>query len=592
VSLDAPPSPPASGPDDARDAAGSGSAWTPNVSGPSAQTGIAGMRDRVTGLLSGYTRTQKLVAAGAVAAVVIGVFLVTRLSGGVETAPLYTNLSAEDGATVTAALEEQGVAYELAANGTTIMVPADQVDQLRLDLAGTALPSDSKVGYGVLDDQGLTSSEFSQQVGYQRAMEGELSKTIESIDVVDTAVVHLAIPDDSAFALDDQEASASVLVRTEAGQTLGDDQVRAVVNLVASSIQGLSPDAVTVADSDGNVLAAPGQQLAGAGGAGSSRRQTQQFEADLQSSLGSLLTTVVGNKGSHVTVAADLDYDQTNVAREAYEAPAAGPDGRPLRTEESTRTETYTGGAAQAGGVLGPDTPAATTAGGDSDYSLEQDDVRFAVNRVVETTNEAPGSIERLSVAVLVDEDKVTPTQLPQLTAALTAAAGIDAERGDVLEVTRTSFDTSADAAAEAELDAAEQEVGTTDDTVRNLAIAVVGLLLIVAALAAYLRGRRKAHQWELEAVAAQALPPGEPAMALTQEVELADVVEIDSIEPGATLVVAPTQAVMAPPDPVELEVQQRDERDAALGELIEHQPEEVAALLRSWLADRRNGPR
>ena len=588
MSLDAPPSPDTTGADGAPGEPSP--AWTPTTG---SQGGVAGLKDKVTNLLAGYSRNQKIVAVAAVAAVVVAVLFVTRMSGGVESSPLYTNLSAEDAATVTTALEEQGVAYELAANGTTIMVPSDQVDQLRLDLAATALPSDSKVGYGVLDDQGLTSSEFSQQVGYQRAMEGELSKTIESIDVVDTAVVHLAIPDDGAFALDDQKASASVLVRTERGQTLGDDQVRAVVNLVASSIQGLSPDAVTVADSDGNVLAAPGQQLTGGGGAGSSRRQTQQFEADLQASLGSLLTTVVGNKGSHVTVAANLDYDQTNIARETFEAPPAGPDGQPLRTEASTRNETYTGGAAQASGVLGPDTPAAATAGGDSEYSLDQDDVRYAVNRVVETTNEAPGAIERLSVAVLVDETKVTPTQLPQLTAALTAAAGIEAERGDVLEVTRTSFDTSAEAATEAELDAAEAEVGTADDTIRNLVLVAAVLLVAVATLVAYLRGRRMAHQWELEAVAAaQALPAGEPAMAFTQEVELADVVEIESVEPGSDLVVAPPVPVVVDAAPVELQLQQRDERDAALGELIEHQPEEVAALLRSWLADRRSGPR
>jgi flagellar M-ring protein FliF len=598
VSLDAPPSPGTTG---AEPGVGDpGALGVPSFPDPlgagDPKGGVAGLRDKVANLLAGYSRTQKILAAVVVAAVVAGVVILTRASGGTDFAPLYTNLSPEDGATITQALEEEGVAYELASNGTTIMVPAGQVDQLRLDLAATALPSDAKVGYGVLDDQGLTSSEFSQRVGYQRAMEGELAKTIESIDVVDTAVVHLVIPDDGAFALDDQEASASVLVRTVRGETLDDDQVRAVVNLVASSIKGLSPEDVTVADSEGNVLAAPGQQLGGGGG-GSSRRQTQQFEADLQASLSSLLATVVGNGGSHVTVSADLDYDETQVARETFEAPAAGPDGQPLKTEESTRTETYTGAATQASGVLGPDTPAAATGGGDSDYSLEQDDVRYAINRVVETTNRAPGQIERLSVAVLVDETKVSPAQLPQLTAALNAAAGIQADRGDVLEVTRTSFDTSDAAAAQAELDAAEEELTTADDTVRNLVILLAVLLIAVAAVIAYLRGRRKAYEWELEAAAAQALPAGDPAMALTEEVDLADVVEIEVPEsdPEPELEPAPeppAPAVIEPPDPIELEAQARAEREAALGELIEHQPEEVAALLRSWLADRRSGPR
>ncbi len=559
----------------------------------------AGLKDRVLRMASGYTRTQKIVAGVAVVGVVLGVFMVSKMTGGGDWAPLYTDLAPADGGAIVTALEEEGVPHQLGAGGSTILVPADRVYDTRLALSDTALPSEGKVGYGVLDSQGLTTSEFGQRVGYQRAMEGELASTIKALEPVETAVVHLAIPADEVFAIDDKKASASVLVRTRPGQTLSDDQVRAITNLVSSSIEGLTPEAVTVADSEGNVLAAPGQGVSGENGDGQRQKQTARFESALQTSLESMLAGVVGVDSSRVTVSADLDFDQTNTSRETFEAPEPNAAGEQLALEESTRNETFAGANPAESGVLGPDTPVTPGAAGDSEYSLEEADVRFAMNRIVESTNTAPGAIERLSVAVLVDEDVIGAEQAAELNAALAAGAGIVEERGDVLSVTRMPFDRSAQQAAQAELEAAEAADAAADrrDTIRDISL-VVGLVLLLIAAALSYRWAARRHRRNDELVAAFADPPELPPApaSLLDEADDGDVVELSGAEDfelfegeieedEGDLVLAP---LVFEQTAITAEHRQREERDQHLAQLIEHQPDEVAALLRNWLGDRR----
>lgn len=565
---------------------------------PGGEDEPAGLKDRVVRMASGYTRTQQVVAAVAVVGVVVGVVMVARMTGGSDWAPLYTDVSPDDGGAIVAALEEQGVPHELAAGGSTIMVPADRVYDTRLALSDTALPSEGKVGYGVLDSQGLTTSEFGQRVGYQRAMEGELATTIKALEPVETAVVHLAIPADDVFAVDAKEASASVLVRTRPGRMLTDDQVRAITNLVSSSIEGMTPEAVTVADADGNVLAAPGQGVTGAGGEGMRQEQTAEFEAGVQASLENMLVGVVGLDGAKVTVSADLDFDETNTSRETFEAPEQGLDGDALRLEESTRLETFVGANPAATGVLGPDTPAAA-AGGDTDYELEEADVRYALNRIVESTNTAPGAIDRLSVAVLVDEEIITAAQTADLTEALAAGAGIVDERGDVLTVTRMPFDQTAALAAEAELQAAEaaEAAAARRSMMRDLTIIGVLTLLLAVALVGHRLAHRQRRRENEALMAALAVEPMELEPAPADPLDQADVVDLSSGQDEATeivdgvlddddeLVLSPMvfeQAALVAED------RERDERDEHLVQLIEHQPDEVAALLRGWLGDRR----
>jgi flagellar M-ring protein FliF len=551
-----------------------------------------GAKDRILAFLAGYTPRQRAIGGAAVVAVVVAMMALVRI-GGDQYATLYSGVSPEDGGAIVAELEKLGVPHRIGPGGDSVQVPAGRVHETRMKLSGSELPSRSKVGYGVLDNQGLTTSEFGQRVGFQRAMEGELARTIESLDAVDTAVVHLALPEQQVFASDDRTASASVLIRSGAGRRLDEDQVRAVVNLVASGIEGLSPESVTVADSDGNVLSAPGQGIVGASGGGSRQRQTAEFEAGVRQSLQDLMAGIVGKDGATVTVAAVLDFDENSVSRETFEQPVAGADGSPLRTEESTRSETYTGSSPAPGGVLGPDAPVVT--GGDTDYELEEADVRYAVNRVVESTNRAPGRIERLSVAVAVDETRVDAARAEALAPLLSAGAGIDAERGDVLTVTRTAFegDTAEREAARAELEAAEaaREAAESASRTRSLAMAAAVAVAVAFILLARRRRRRGRDEESLSMLPAIVTAP---AVVAAAAMDAADSVELDSGErtdntPGSPAIAAhdlPSLDVPTPEDRLLMT------RQSAVAELIEHQPDEVASLLRSWLGDRRSARR
>lgn len=580
-----------------------------------AGSGKNDVRAKAADLLGRYSTGQKVAAAAAVVAVVLGVLFMTRIAGAGKYAPLFTDLQTSDAAAITEQLDTEGIAYQLVDGGSTILVPSDLVYSARLKVAADGIPSDSQVGYGVLDQQGLTTSEFGQRVGFQRAMEGELSKTIESLDVVETATVHLALPDKDAFALSDQKASASVLVRTGPGETMSDEQVQTVVNLVASSIENLSPEAVTVADSEGNVLAAPGRTPGGSGGAGAGGRQKQtaQFEQSVAESIETMLSNVVGPGAATATVSADLNFDETNVSRETYEAPAVGPDGEPLAIQDSTKNETYTGAAGAVAGVLGPDSQPAT-GGGDTDYSLDEADVQYALNRVVESTNTAPGAIEKLSVAVMVDEEKVPAELLTNLDALVAAAAGIDPERGDVLALDRMPFDTSiADRAAE-EIEAAEQAeaAAASRAMIQNIAF---GVFLLVVLLVAFLLHRRAAKQRRKRAellaelqlgtgnVPALAASTGEYSGALggglaagmaanVQDyapVNLTSAQEPVNLTASSGGVLAPTRPALATAtlDPSD---QERMARGNHLAEMVDQQPDEVAQLMRGWLGDNRGG--
>lgn len=564
------------------------------------------MKARAEQLLSRFTKGQRVAGVLVVLAVVAGVFFMSRLADSAQFAPLFTDLSSSDAAAITEQLDSEGIPYQLAEAGRTIMVPSNQVYAARLKVAANGVPSDSSVGYGVLDNQGLTTSEFGQRVGFQRAMEGELSTTIEALDVVQVATVHLALPNDSAFALSDRKASASVLVRTRPGTQMTDEQVQSVVNLVASSIQHLSPGDVTVADSEGNVLAAPGRSPSGGGGGGSNARrtQTEMFERKVASSIEDMLTRAVGPGAATATVSAELDFDETNVSRETFEAPATGADGEPLAIQDSTRNETFSGTGGAVAGVLGPDTPANGVGGGDTDYSLEEADVQYALNRVVESTNTAPGAITKLSVAVMVDENKVGAEVLASLEGLVAAAAGVDAERGDVLAIDRVPFDTSLVDRAEEEMRLADEAeaAAATREMIQTIVLAVMLLIVLLVAAFLYRRGaRQRRKRAELLTELQLGALPRAAATQLVPAAQIAASVQDLGPESAAELDMAPA-GLAAGPDPAlqpagalasgaaghpasgPLALQ------AQIGDMAEQQPAEVAQLMRGWLDDGRGG--
>src|SRR3712207_235978 len=273
------------------------------------------MRDTITrtlgrlqGSFSSFTAGQKVVAIIGTMALALGGFMVFRWAAAPTYAPLFSNLAPADASAIVDQLNSTGVPYEIGAGGGTILVPRDQVYDTRIALSGEGLPSSSdEGGYHLLDGQSISTSQFQEQTSFKRAMEGELESTIEAIDGVDTAVVHLAIPATGVFAEEQAPTTASVLVDTGA-TTLAQGQVQAVVNLVSSSIDGLEPDNVTVADSSGRVLT-----VTSGGAAGTAQAQSQQvadFETQRTAQVQAILDRVFGPGNATAQVTADLNFDK------------------------------------------------------------------------------------------------------------------------------------------------------------------------------------------------------------------------------------------------------------------------------------------
>src|SRR3712207_6018261 len=312
------------------------------------QSALAGTVERARATLSTISLGQKVVIGLLVAGLLLGgSFFYSWITTPTQ-APLFSNLASPDASAIVEELNAEGVSYELTDGGTTIMVAKDAVYDLRLSMSGKGLPAGSDTGYALLDEQGITTSEFQQQVTYQRALEGELSKTLESLDGVRQAVVHVALPEEEVFVTDQKEPTASVLLDLAAGTQLSGEQITAVTNLVSSSIQGMKPDQVSVTDSTGQVLSAAGAGLTA--GASDARTQAElDYENRLRQNAQTILDRIVGPNHSVVSVRADVDMSQSSSTSETYTDPGTAP------SSESTSRETYNGSGATAGGGLGPE---------------------------------------------------------------------------------------------------------------------------------------------------------------------------------------------------------------------------------------------
>ncbi len=516
------------------------------------------IKDRGVTIYSQFTAGQKMMVVVATVGLLFGGMTFMRWAASPSYVPLYTNLEASDAADVTDQLESMRVPYELEDGGSTIMVPRDDVYQTRLDLSAEGLPRVGGDGWNLIDDQGLTTSEFRQRVDFQRAMEGELARTIASIDAIDTATVHLVMPEDDLFAGDDVHPSASVLVDT--GDTpLAAGQVQAIVHLVSSSVEGMTTDFVTVADTDGRVLSAAGEEGMDLAAGDQRLAQRSAYEAGLARSIQSLLDPVTGVGRSRVVVSADLDFDERESVTESFGEPETAPV-----VSESTSNEEYTNSdGTTVGGVLGPDAIPVADGGGESSYTRADENRTFAVDKITEQVRAAPGGVERLSVAVLVDEDAgVNTAEIADL---VTAGAGLVPARGDSIEVTAMAFGDAGDL----DLTDGTASSGGDDQMVMTLARTggVVLLVLIVLGLA-YRSARRSS-------LAKYPIAIPLPGAADEAELLLADL----EAEIGA----AAEHAALEPAEPSRAVVLQNQ-----IGELIDRQPEDVAAVLRTWLADRR----
>jgi flagellar M-ring protein FliF len=466
--------------------------------------------------------------------------------------PLFSNLASSDASAIVEELNAEGVAYELADGGQTVMVAQDQVYNLRLTMSGKGLPAGNESGYALLDQQGITTSEFQQQVSYQRALEGELANTLKALDGVNAAVVHIALPKDQVFATDEGKPTASVLLDLAPGTNLSGEQVQAVTHLVSSSIEKMDPADVTVADSTGAVLSAAGEGVSSAAG-DAQLQQEQEFEARLAANAQSILDTVAGPGNAKVSVRADLDFSKRDTTSESY----SYVPGTPALSEQNT-TETYTGTGAAVGGVLGAE-DTATNGSGNSAYDKNATTSNNAVGKTTETVSGAPGAINRLTVSVVMNDATAAGLNQQQIQDAVSNAVGLDTVRGDAISVATMAFDTSAAQQAAADLKAAEAAAKSAQMwsmiKTGGIALGIVLLVLIV-----WLRSRRSREEYE-------ELEDDEPV-----EFER---IQVESIRDPALDDRA-----------AQLATQQRERVRGEISEMVSERPDEVATMLRGWFAE------
>ena len=525
---------------------------------------------RGTRLFGSFTAGQKAVTIIGIIALAVGGFAFSTWASTPTYAPLFSNLSSADASAIVDKLASTGTPYQLADGGATILVPQTQVYDARLKMAGAGLPAQSDSGYSLLDKQGLTTSDFMQNVDYQRALEGELSKTIKSISGVQAAAVHLALPQKDVFANNAQKPTASVLVTTTLGKTLSGEQVQSVVHLVAASVVGLDPNQVTVADSTGAVLSTGGGQATST--AGSTRnQQTSQFEQRMNDALQQMLVSVVGPGHAVVKTTADLDYDQTATKTQTYVAPS--PSTQAL--SQSTTNETYTGTGSAVGGVLGPDNiQVPGGAGGAGTYSHSTNTQDNAVGMVTETRDSAPGNVRRLSVAVLLDSTTAKNVDLAQVQKLVSSAAALSTARGDTIAVSAMPFDQTQAENAKKEQSSAAKVAGQAQlmSMAKTLGLAMAIALLVFLAW----RASRKGRKSDLSDSENAAL---ERIQAVLEKRESAGAIGDGTGGPAAISANGEPEAG----DSLALIGRHQDITD-----MVDKQPDEVAQLLRGWLAERR----
>ncbi len=529
---------------------------------------------------------------GAVTIALVGffAFIIVRVTAPQMTT-LFTDLTYEDSAAIVKDLERQGVPYELRNDGNIIAVPKDSVARLRMTLAGQGLPKGGGVGYEIFDkSDALGTTSFVQNVNNLRALEGELSRTIRVLDRVVAARVHLVMPERPLFSRDRVEPSASIVLKVRG--TIDPQQVRAIRHLVASAVNGLKPQRVSVVDESGRLLADGSGEDGNAGEVGADERR-MSFEKRLREQVEAIVSSVVGPGRARVEVSADFDFNRVTSTSDRYD-----PEGRVVRSSQTREETSATGEGRDNQVTVGNELPGSggnqrqpaaapdATANPRDQSRKSEEIVNYEISKTTKTEIVEGGRINRISLAVLVDgtygkNDKGEVTYQPrskeeieQIAALARTAIGFDQKRGDQVEVINLRF---AEMPAHPVVEPAGWLSGlsfTKDDIMRAIELMVMGLLGVVVLLMVVRPLVRRVLTPEERAVAAL---PSRPLSA-------------DGPSPPAP---AGADALMAEPsqtakmiDIAQVQGQVHAQSVQKVGDLADKNPREAVSIIRQWLQE------
>ena len=531
----------------------------------------------------------RIAAMGAVTIALVGFFgfLMLRVTTPQMT-PIFTELSLEDSAAIVKELDREGVTYELRNNGNAIMVPSDRVARLRMTLAENGLPKGGGVGYEIFDkSDALGTTSFVQNINNLRALEGELSRTIQALDRVEAARVHLVMPERPLFSRDKVEPSASIVLKVRG--SLEPAQVRAIRHLVATAVNGLRPQRVSIVDERGQLLA-DGATDDGSSDIGSDERQAS-FEKHLREQIESIVTSVVGPGHARVQVNADFDFNRITQTSDQY-----NPDGRVVRSSQTREETTASNGSGNNQVTVGNELPGANQRQGAAEPSPRDESrkseevVNYEISKTTKTEVIEGGRVNRISVAVLVDgnytkDDKGDASYQPrskedleQIGALVRSAIGFDQKRGDHVEVVNLRF-------AETPVMAISQPTGwlaafqfTKDDIMRAIEMMVMGVLgLVVLLLVVRPLVRRIITPDEGKLTALPAGAAGEALPGTTASTAIAT----ESADPALAAEQSRTSKMI---EIAQIQGQVHAQSVQKVGELADKNPRETVSIIRQWL--------
>lgn len=510
----------------------------------------------LAGWVGRMTPSQVMMLFGLIAGSIVGVVLLTGWLRTANYSRLVSNLEASEASEVVQYLTDNKIPYQLTESGTSIDVPSDQVYSARLGLASQGLPKGGTIGYSIFDNNTLGMTDFLQNLNFRRALEGELTKTIMALNGVKAARVHLTMPKERLFKADKKEPTASVVLKLSHRDALDKQQLAGITHLVASSVEGLSPANVSIIDYDGNLISGGRKNDVIAGLSDTQLEVRKNVEDYLQSKAQSILDGVLGQGKSIVRLTADLNFQQIERTSESYD-----PNTQVVRSEEKTKSSNATTDKA-------PEASESNEQG-----STETNVVNYEISKSVEHIVNAVGSIDRLSIAVMVDglyavpegaaEDTPPAYQprnqedLDRLAAVVKNAVGFDPQRNDQIEMVNLPFDRETLVQDQEALDSMYQR-----EFIMEL-VKIGGTVLLILVALLWIRKKVKALFSALGKISSQ------PGPHLTAASQMQEAVEQEQI-------------VEAP----ELPQVRRPRLTDQMQTTAKQHPDEIARVIRTMMAD------
>ncbi|TYZ23480.1 flagellar basal-body MS-ring/collar protein FliF [Selenomonas ruminis] len=523
-------------------------------------------KERYKNLWTRFSKRQRYIMLGSALAILVAIIGLSAWYGNKpDMVPLFTNMEAKDAGEVAAKLKESKINYEVqeTKQGTTILVPSKNVHDARLDLASQGLPRGNK-GFEIFDDSKLGVTEFQNKVNFLQALQGELTRTIEQIEAVEKARVHIVLPEDSLYKKNEKPATASIMLRLKPQAELSKKEIKGIVNLAANSIQGLKPENITIVDDTGKILNDPDENEENSVGAKTMTQldMTKKVQDNIQKSIQTLLDQSLGEGRAFARVNVELDFDDRTTDKQTF-TPVVDDSGI-IRSQQDV-SESYNGTSTQPGGAAGvqSNVPGYVAQNGNSnaEYSKKESTKNYEINEEKSKVVAAPGSIRRLNVAVLVNDD-VNATQQDSIMRTVSSAAGINQDRGDTISVEPLPFSTELRDRRAAE----EQAAKDREDRIFYMQIAAA--LLVLALIVGAIMMRRRKKQQELAALEEQRrLEEEEKARLAAERAERVDAGEVGEEE-------------------LTEEEQRHLTEKQTLQQLIDQKPAEVAMLIKTWLSE------